>query len=208
MERVAKAIKQDVIRFAKQAAAAGLMPNTQGNVSARDPQTGYIAITPHDYPYDVMTEDDIVIVDEHAHPVAGRLAPSGEASVHCAVYRARPDVHGIVHTEPIYTNCFGALGMAIEPVAVSLIVDLGGAVPVMPFMPSGSDEFGQRMLEVMGDKQGVVWGNHGLLTIGVTVEQAYRRTVIVESVAQIYHLCLTIGKPVVLKPEMLKAAIA
>lgn len=203
MQYVADKIKQDIIKYTKLTAAMGLTPNTQGNLSARDPETGFIVVTPHDYPYDIMTVDDLVIVDENGDFVDGRLEKSGETSVHCAVYRARADVLGIVHSEPIYTNCFGALGMPIEPVVVSLVVDIGGSVPIMPFMPSGSDEFGMKMIEVMGDRNAVVWGNHGLLTIGETVEQAFRRTVIVENVAQIYYLTLGIGTPSLVNVSML-----
>jgi ribulose-5-phosphate 4-epimerase/fuculose-1-phosphate aldolase len=203
MHYVAEELKSDIVKYAKLCAAMGLTPNTQGNLSARDPNTGYVAVTPHDLSYDGMTADDIVVVDLNGKFVAGRHEQSSETPVHCAVYRARPEVMAVVHSEPIYTNCFGALGMPIEPVVVALVVDIGGAVPIMPFMPSGSDAFGAKMLEVMGERNGVVWGNHGLLTIGQDLDHAFRRTVIIENVAHIYYLTLGIGKPVLIRREML-----
>lgn len=203
MQYVAEEIKRDIVKYAKLCAAMGLTPNTQGNLSARDPDTGYIAVTPHDLSYDDMTADDIAVVDVNGKFVAGRLEQSSETPVHCAVYRARPDVMAVVHSEPVYTNCFGALGMPIEPVVVALVVDIGGSVPIMPFMPSGSDEFGEKMIEVMGDRNGVVWGNHGLLTIGQDLDHAFRRTVIIENVAHIYYLTLGLGKPTLISRDML-----
>lgn len=205
MQYVAEEIKRDIVKYARLSAAMGLTPNTQGNLSARDPQTGYIAVTPHDLSYDIMTPDDIVIVDVDSKFVSGRLEQSSETPVHCAVYRARPDVMAIVHSEPVYTNCFGALGMPIEPVVVALVVDIGGSVPIMPFMPSGSDAFGEEMVKVMGDRNGVVWGNHGLLTIGPDLDHAFRRTVIIENVAHIYYLTLGLGKPILIDKSMLNA---
>lgn len=204
MEAVALSIRQSIIQFAKLAAEKGLAPNTQGNVSARDPQTGLIAITPHDYPYQQVTPDDLVIVDVHGRQVGGAHEPSYETPVHCVVYRTRPDVQAIVHTEPIYTNCFGVVGQPIEPVVASLLVNVGGGVPIMPFMPSGSEAFGMAMLQVMQGGCAVVWANHGLLTTGSTVEEAFRRTVIVEHNAQIYHLALLHSHPpTILTPDQL-----
>jgi ribulose-5-phosphate 4-epimerase/fuculose-1-phosphate aldolase len=204
MPYVSEELKQEIVKYAKLSSTTGLTPNTQGNLSVRDPETGYIAVTPHDYSYDIMTWEDIVVVDIDNNQVEGRLEPSSETPVHLSVYRVRPDVFGIVHTEPVYTNCFGAVGMPIEPVVVALVVDIGGAVPIMPFMPSGSSAFGDEMVRVMGDRNGVVWANHGLLTIGATLDQAFRRTVIIENVAQIYYLTLGLGKtPVLIDRSML-----
>jgi L-ribulose-5-phosphate 4-epimerase len=156
-----------------------------------------------------MTWQDISVVDLDGKQVEGDREPSSETAVHLSVYRARPDVFGIVHSEPVYTNCFGALGMPIEPVVVALLVDIGGSVPVMPFMSSGSTAFGDEMVRVMGDRNGVIWGNHGLLTHGKTLDQAFRRTVIIENVAQIYHLALSLGKkPVILDRSVIDPAKA
>ena len=112
MHTVSHALCQSIIDYARRAAELGLVPNTQGNVSARDPETNLIAITPHDLPYGALAADDVVIVDLDGRKVAGRHDPSFETPVHCAVYRERPDVFGIVHTEPPYVNCLGAVGIA------------------------------------------------------------------------------------------------
>jgi ribulose-5-phosphate 4-epimerase/fuculose-1-phosphate aldolase len=202
------ALRSEVVKYAKQMAALGLAPNTQGNISARDPVSGLIAITPHDYPYDLMTFEDIAIVDAQGRVVEGRLAPSEETAVHCVVYRERPQINGIVHSEPVYVNCFGALGMPIQPVVVSLTVAMGGEVPVMPFAHSGSERFGYRMLEVMGERNGVIWGNHGLLTVGETLRVAFQRTVAVEHAARVYFLALQLGQPSLVTAEVLRATIA
>lgn len=207
MESMLITLAAEVVEYAKKAAVLGFIPNTQGNFSARDPNSGLIAITPADYPYDIMTPEDIVIVDRDGQVVEGRHAPSAETQVHCVVYRERPHVNGVVHTEPIYVNCFGALGRPIEPVVVSLAVDVGGQVSVMPFAPSGSADFGYRMLEVMGDRPAIIWANHGLLTIGQTLDQAFRRTVIAETTAQVYYLTLQLGQPTVVSPESLEEVV-
>ena len=78
----------------------------------------------------------------------------------------------------------------------------------MPFMPSGTDEFGRVMLQVMGDGAGVIWANHGLLTVGRSVDEAFRRTVICEHAAHIYHLALLHGQPTLVTHELLQGGAA
>lgn len=191
-------LKHMIVDAAQLAYRRGLNFNTSGNFSARDPETGRIFITPSGHPYEHMTSEDIVEVDAWGKPLAGRLPPSNETAVHCTVYRERPDVHGVVHTEPPYANCFGILNREIEPVLVSLLLAAGGPVPIMPFESSGSAEFGQRMLEVMGDRFAVIWANHGMLTIGHSLPLALERTVSVEEGARVYYLALQLGTPHVL----------
>ncbi len=181
---------------AKRVARMGLMPMTQGNLSLRDPATGLILITPHDYFFEKMTPEDVVVVDLQAKVVEGPREPSGETAIHCAVYEKHREVNGIVHSEPIWTNSFGVVHKPIAPVFVMLGLAVGGAVPVMPFEPSGSREFAVRMLEIMGDRKAVIWASHGLLTVGKSLREAVRCTVMVETGAQIYHLALQIGQPV------------
>jgi len=194
-------VRAEIIHYAQLAAEFDLVPNTQGNISVRDPESDLVLITPHDMPYGTMTPDDLAVVDLYGNKVSGRRDSSFETPVHCALYRARPDLHALVHTEPVYVNVLGVLGKPIEPVVVALLVNLGGAVPIMPYMPSGTDAFGQEMVRVMGDGFGVVWANHGLLTAGKTVDEAFRRSIIVEHAARIYHLALLHGAPALVTHE-------
>lgn len=201
--------REEMIHFAQLAAEYDLVPNTQGNISIRDPKTDQILMTPHDLPYGTMTPDDLVVVTPAGEQVSGRREPSFEMPVHCAIYRARKDVCAVLHTEPVYVNILGVLGRPIEPVIANLLVYMGGSVPVMPFMVSGSDEFGQEMLKVMGDGYGVVWANHGLVTVGETMDEALRRSVVVEYAARIYHGALLHGStPALVTPEEMQGSLA
>jgi len=196
-----------VVEYAQRVARLGLAPNTQGNLSARDPDSGLIVITPHDYPYEQMTSADVVVVDAHGRVVDGQREPSHETAVHCAVYRERPDVHAIVHAEPIYVNVFGALGRPIPPVVVSLLLAVGGETPVMPFMPSGSEAFAHEMLRCMRDRRAVIWANHGCLTIGATLEEAFRCLVALEGGAKVAYLAHLLGTPAALSMADLESAV-
>lgn len=202
-----RGLVEDLVRYAQRIAHLELAPNTQGNLSARDPVSGLVAITPHDYPYEQMTPDDVVVLDLAGKTVAGWRETSHETPVHLAVYRERPDVHAIVHAEPIYVNVFGVLGRPIPPVVVSQLLAVGGDTPVMPFMPSGSEAFGLEMLRCMGDRNAVVWAQHGCLTIGADLEAAFRCTVALEGGAKIAYLASALGTPNALSMADLVSAV-
>lgn len=203
MNHVDRRIKQDIVDYCRRSMEYGLNFNTQGNISVRVPSSGLIAITPTDLGYDRMTADDIVVVDPDGRLVEGDHAPSSETDVHLVVYRRRPDVNAVVHTEPTYSNVFGALGRPIEGVLVNMIIYSRGPVPIMPFMPSNSTEFGEAMVKVLGDLNAVVWGNHGLMTVGPDLPVAFKTSVAVESAARVQHAALCIGQPHVLDFEQL-----
>ncbi len=188
-------LKQELIAGAALVASIGLVPLTQGNLSLRDPDSGLILVTPHDYPYDALKADDVVVLDLEGNVIEGTREPSHESQVHLAVYDRREDAMGIVHAEPIYTNLFGVLHKPIAPLHVGTLIDVRGEVPVMPFAPSGSRQFGYDMLEVMGDKNAVIWANHGMLAVGSSLGKAIHCTVMVEISAQLYHMALQHGEP-------------
>ena len=195
------ALKQELVEGAALVAGIGLVPLTQGNLSLRDPESGLILMTPHDLAYDQMSTDDVVVQDLAGKVIEGTREPSHESQVHLAVYERREDALGIVHAEPIYTNLFGVLHKPIAPLHVGTLIDVGGDVPVMPFAPSGSRQFGYDMLEVMGDKRAVVWANHGMLAVGDSLRKAIHCTVMVEISAQLYHMALQHGEPHQIPPE-------
>lgn len=205
--KVSYDLKTELVEGAVTVAKIGLVPLTQGNLSLRDPSTGLILVTPHDYPYDRMTPDDVVVTDLEGNVIEGHREPSAEAQVHLAVYEKRPEVMAIVHAEPVFTNAFGVVNMPIEPVHVGAAIDVGGAVPVMPFEPSGSREFGYHMLEVMGKKNAVIWANHGMIAVGDSLKKAIHCTVMVEVTAKIYFVALQLGKPTAISDEILHSLI-
>jgi ribulose-5-phosphate 4-epimerase/fuculose-1-phosphate aldolase len=193
---------QQLIEAGLQVAKLGLVPLTHGNLSIRDPQSGHILMTPHDYAYEQMAIEDLVATDLAGNVVGGKRKPSSETQVHLAVYERRPEVQAIVHVEPIYSNVFGVLHMPIAPVLQNALHDVGGEVPVMPYLPSGSREFGNEMLKVMEGRNAVVWANHGILAVGDTMDKAMHCTIVVEMAAQVYHMALQHGTPHVIPEEL------
>jgi L-ribulose-5-phosphate 4-epimerase len=185
-----------------------MMPGSQGNLSVRDPVRGVIAITPHDQPYATMEVEDLVILDANGSSVAGGAHPSSDLPTHVTVYRERPDVHAVIHTEPPFVNALAAVGQEILPITTTGLKSAGGSVPVMAFAPIRDVEFAQEMLTLLHGRHAVVWKNHGLLTVGSSLHQALERAYGVEANAEVLFHALQLGHPDVLDSEDANTVIA
>lgn len=180
------AAKREILAYCLRSMDYGLNFNTQGNISLRVPGVeDRFLITPTDLEYDKMTADDIVLVNGNSEVIEGDLGPSSEVTVHMAVYKRRPDVNAIVHSEPVFANVWGVVGEPIRGTLVNMVIYTKGDVPIMPFELSNNTEFGEHMCDAMGDLNAVVWANHGLLTVGDNLRDAFKTSVAVESAAKV-----------------------
>jgi len=196
--RATPQVRDEILYYCRESVRAGLNFNTQGNISVRLSDEA-IVITPSGVRYDLMTPDDLLVVDLDGNVLSGSLLPSTELPVHLAHYRRRPEVRAIVHTESTFVNVLGVLGRTIDPVLLNMVLYAKGPVPVMPFEFSTHAEFGRRSAELMGDDvNAVVWANHGLLAVGTTLELAFKVAVAVEENAEVLHHASLAGVPNVL----------
>jgi L-ribulose-5-phosphate 4-epimerase len=188
-------LRHKVVEIAARASRAGLMPGTMGNFSARDSETGYVAITPSGYSYDVMKSQDVVVFNAEGKMLDGDRKPSFESPMHLRIYRDRPDINGVVHAHSPYSNAMGLLRREIPPVLLTLAHFIGGNVPIADYEPSGTEDIGAHALEVMGDRPAVILEKHGVLTIASSLDLAYEIAAAVEDGARVYHLALQIARP-------------
>lgn len=199
------AAREEILAYCLRSMEYGLNFNTQGNISIRVPGVeDRFLITPTDLEYDKMSPQDIVLVDDNYQVLDGHLLPSSEVTVHVAVYKRRPDVNAIVHSEPIFANVWGVVGEPILGTLVNMVIYTKGAVPIMPFELSNNAIFGDHMCDVMGDLNAVVWANHGLLTVGPDLRTAFKTSVAVESAAKVLTYARSItDTPIVLEYDKL-----
>lgn len=183
-----------------------LVTMTSGNVSGRDPETGYVVIKPSGVLYDEMTPEDMVVVDLEGNIIEGRLKPSVDTATHLYVYRHRNDVMGIVHTHSPYATSFAALGRPIPVYLTAIADEFGGSIPVGPYARIGEEEIGKAIVKYIGDSPAILMKNHGVFTIGKSPEAAVKAAVMVEDVAKTVHLALLLGQPDEIPEEEVKRA--
>ena len=179
----------------------GLVSWTSGNVSGRDPETGYIVIKPSGVRYETLTPKDLVIVDLDGKIIEGDLKPSVDTATHLYIYRHRPDVHGVVHTHSPYATAFAAVGKPIPVYLTAIADEFGGPIPVGEYARIGGEEIGQEILRSIGDSPAILMKNHGVFAIGPTVMAAVKAAVMTEDVARTVYYALQLGQPAELPPE-------
>ncbi len=174
---------------------------TSGNVSARDPQTGYVVIKPSGIRYEHLRPEQMIIVDLEGKIIEGKLKPSSDTASHLYIYRCRPEVGGVVHTHSSYASAFAAVNRPIPVYLTAQADEFGGPIPCGGFALIGGEEIGKVVIESIGESCAVLLKNHGVFTIGKDAEAAVKAAVMVEDVARTTWLALQIGQPDEIAPE-------
>jgi L-ribulose-5-phosphate 4-epimerase len=196
-----EALCEEVWRLHMELPKNGLVTWTSGNVSARDPETGYVVIKPSGLRYEQMRPQDMVILTVDGQRVAGDLKPSSDTASHLYIYRQRPDVNGIVHTHSPYATAFAALGRPIPVYLTAIADEFGGPIPCGGFALIGGEQIGREVVRAIGDSPAVLLKNHGVFTVGPTAEAAVKAAVMVEDVARTVWIALQLGQPDEIPPS-------
>jgi L-ribulose-5-phosphate 4-epimerase len=178
---------------------------SMGNVSARDPDTNLVVIKPSGLRFPELTPENMVIVNVDGSLVEGDLKPSSDTASHCAIYRHRPDVHGVVHTHSRYATAFAALGREIPCFLTGMADEFGGPIPCGGFALIGGEEIGREIVRTLQDhrSRACLMQNHGVFTIGETVEAAVKAAVMCEDSAATAWAALQLGEPIPISQENL-----
>jgi L-ribulose-5-phosphate 4-epimerase len=196
-----EALRQELWRLHLELPKNGLVTWTGGNVSARDPKTGYVVIKPSGVRYETLQPEHMVVVDLDAKVIKGDLKPSSDTASHLYIYRHRPDINGIVHTHSPYATAFAALGRPIPVYLTAIADEFGGPIPCGGFALIGSEAIGQMVVESIGDSPAVLLKHHGVFTIGETAEAAVKAAVMVEDIARTVWIALQLGQPDEIPPD-------
>lgn len=170
---------EELVATARRTVTDGLVVGTSGNVSVRVGDT--VLVTPSGVPYDRLTPDDVTGVDLEGRRVLGRLVPTSELPMHLTIYRTT-DAGAVVHTHAVHATAVSTLVPEL-PAIHYMSGALGGAVRVAPYATYGTQELAENMLHALADRTGCLLRNHGTITYGTTLDQAYDRT------AQLEWMC-------------------
>ncbi len=184
----------------------GLTVGTWGNISARDPETGLVYISPSGMDYREIKASDIVVLDLDLNVVDGERVPSIEKETHIAVYRSRPDVNAVIHTHPLYSTALGVSGMELPAVSEDFAQIVGDKIVCSVYALPGTKELSENVTIGLGEERNaVLLPNHGTLCTGEDMKTALTVCHVVEKSAHIYILALSIGTPQLISAEDIKA---
>jgi L-ribulose-5-phosphate 4-epimerase len=175
----------------------GLVVWTAGNVSGRVPGEDLMVIKPSGVSYDELTAEAMIVCDLNGDVVEGDLSPSSDTAAHAYVYRAMPEVGGVVHTHSTYGCAWAARGEPIPCVLTAMADEFGGEIPVGPFALIGNDDIGKGIVATLSGHRSpaVLMQNHGVFTIGADPKVAVKAAVMCEDVARSVHIARQLGDP-------------
>lgn len=119
--------------------------------------------------------------------------------MHLAIYEAYDKYEAIVHTHSTIATAFAVARVDIPLILIEMKPYLGGELKVAPFAPAGSKELGEVIIPYLDEVNSTLLANHGAVSCGKTIEDAFLAAEYVEDAAKIYYHALQIGKPVVLE---------
>lgn len=189
-------LREEIVTTAQRAYHEGFMAATSGNFSCLDETGQYMAITPSGMPYSMMTPEDIVILDLHGNIIKGQHKPSSEWKMHVEIYRHLPQYRAIVHTHSPNATAYAVLRKEIPCVLVEMLLFLGGSIEVATYAPQGSTAVGTNCLSILCRKPACLLANHGVVTAGKTLKEAYTNSIYVEDAAKIVRLAMSTGCPI------------
>ncbi|MEU9337577.1 class II aldolase/adducin family protein [Streptomyces sp. NPDC048290] len=197
---------RDLVDTARRTVTDGLVVGTSGNVSVRVGDT--VLVTPTGVPYDRLGPGDLTAVDLTGRRTHGTLAPTSELPLHLAVYHGT-DARAIVHTHAVHATAVSTLVPEL-PAVHYMTAALGGPVRVAPYATYGTDELAENALHALTGRSACLLQNHGTLTHGTTLAQAYDRTAQLEWMCRLWLTASAVPglTPSLLSPRQLTEAAA
>lgn len=194
-----------------------LITFTWGNVSEIDRETGIFAIKPSGVEYDLLTPDDIVLVDLEGNKVEGKYNPSSDTATHVELYKAFSQLGGIVHTHSSYATSWAQAGRSIPCYGTTHADYIYGEVPCVRCLTKeeieGAYEKNTGLLIVEDFKANdrdpvavpaVLCKNHGVFSWGKDGKEAVHNSVVVEEVAKMAFRAELINPEVKPAPQELQ----
>lgn len=195
-------LKQEVWEANLDLPKQGLVVYTWGNVSGIDRATGLVVIKPSGVEYDHLKVEDMVVVDLEGNVVEGKLNPSSDTPTHLEIYKAFPEVGGVVHTHSSMAVSFAQAGRALPAMGTTHADYFYGAVPctraMTPEEIAGEyeKETGKVIVETFKnipalEVPAVLVREHGPFTWGKTPSDAVYHSVVLEEVSKMaFHTAL------------------
>ena len=185
--------KRGMVECVKRMYARGYVVTNDGNGTGKVGERTLWA-TPTGVSKGYMNEDMMVKLDLDGTVLEGTRKPSSEIKMHLRVYRENPAVMSVVHAHPVTATTFAIAGIPLSsPILVEAMLQLG-VVPVAKYALPGTNEVPDSIAPFCRDYNAVLLSNHGALTWGATLEQAFNRMEVLENYAKIYLNTLLLDK--------------
>ena len=193
--RYIDSLKNQIIKIGKDSSSFRYVTTVGGNISAKIDDNTYL-ITATEISLDELDFYNIVLMNQQGELIEGGLKPSKEAGLHLEIYEKRKDVKAIVHLHPIVSTTLATINEPITPVCGEQKFFLGNKIGIVPYLQAGGIELKMSVAEELLDCNVVILKNHGSVSVGSTLKEAYYRTVKLEMAALATVIAKLFGKTI------------
>ncbi len=184
--------ERQIVEIGRRIWERGYVASNDGNLSIRI-DSNRIVVTPTGQSKGFLKTNDLVVVNLKGQKLAGRLEPTSELAMHLFAYNRRPEIGSVVHAHPPKATGFAVAGVALaQCILPEVILSLGG-VPLAEYATPSTPEVSQSISGFIDTYSAMLLKNHGVLTLGEDIYQAYYRMETVEHFAAVSLTALQLG---------------
>jgi L-fuculose-phosphate aldolase len=195
-----RAMREEICEIGRRVWEREYVAANDGNISVRLNESEILA-TPTGVSKGYLTPDMLVVIDRDGNKLRGHMKPSSELKMHRAFYDAREDVRAVCHAHPITATGFAVAGLSLDRCTLPEVVISLGAVPLVKYGVPGTDELTQDIMDnYIGEYDAYLLANHGVVTIGQSLMNAYYKMETVEHFAKISLVARQLGNENVFSP--------
>lgn len=179
-------LKKDLVGFCNRSGLQGWCPGTLGNISVFSPETGRVYIKRSGADLSRLRLEDLLALDVDGNLLEGEGRPSIETNFHLGIYRVRKEVRAVFHVHPPFATAYAVKGIKIPMVTEAAKIILV-EVPLVCHAAAGSIELARKVSEIFEDARvkAVLLSQHGVVSIGTTLADAYNAAALVEDTAKV-----------------------
>lgn len=195
-------LRKAIVDIGRRMYQRGFVAANDGNISVRIEKTRVIT-TPTGCSKGYLDPDILVVVDLEGKIVSGSK-PSTELPLHLYIYRERPDVNAVVHAHPAYATGFATAGLALDKCVLAEVIVTIGSIPLAKYGTPSTEELPNTLRPYIHSCDAFLLANHGVVTVGTDLMDAYFKMERVEHYAHILYIARALGGEKVLPKEAVK----
>lgn len=197
-------LKSEIVRYSRLCYENNFLSAKDGNISART-HKNYMLTTATGICKGSLSEKNLIKMDFRGRKISGSGAASSEFKMHKFIYEQRKDVNAVIHTHPVFATAFAAAGIALDKPVYPEIYIFFGKIPLAKYATPSTNEVPASIEKYVKDYDAILLANHGLVTYGKTLEDAYFKTEKAEHIAEIsFYARLLGGEKMLTKTQVKK----
>ena len=185
-------LRKEIVEYGQRIYEKNFVAGTDGNISCRL-SDGEFLITPSGMAKGRMNPDDLVVIDADGNLTGGKNKPSSEFKLHTFIYSKRSDVDTIIHAHPVFCTAFACTENGFAQNILPEIVVTAGGIPLAEYGTPSTAELPESIAGLITEHDTILLQNHGIVTVGRNLEEAYIKLETAEHFAKILHAAQDLG---------------